>query len=71
MCGCTSLTCVGGCPCGCRHTLKEHDIALRDDIAKSIETLAASIQDGITGFSPIVTLNQAAELFAANARGHE
>lgn len=37
MCGCNELTCAGGCPCGCLHTLQEHDRALRNQIALEIK----------------------------------
>lgn len=37
MCGCNDLICAGHCPCGCTHSVKSHDKALREQIARELE----------------------------------
>ena len=82
MCGCHDLTCVGGCGCGCTHTLKMHDYAirreaeahLRKQVAQEIEALMcdpSTCKDRRAERGECNSTNAKWELAASIARGQK
>ena len=48
MCGCHDLTCIGGCGCGCTHTLKMHDYAVRREAEAHLrKQIAIEVEESI------------------------